>query len=347
MNIFKYLWQKIVNFIYYLGFLILVVILYPILHCKVKGKKNIKKTDEARIFISNHLEIYGPTLIYLRLPVRKKRYWIIDKIMDKETVERQMRWGIDNENNYKWAPKWLKNIAVKVLKNFVVYVLKVRVKGISVSRDNEREIIKTFKTSVDALNKKQNLCIFPEVSYQEKGIGDVFPTFAVFAKYFYKKTGKKISYYPVYIDKANKQMNIGNKITYDPDNENSVDEIVNYVCKTINDFAESAPLSKRELKNLAKSEKNDTKTTSSDAENAENSMPSENLNAVANSNNLENSQSVNNVNNSQDIENSQNINNSQSENSQDDVQNVENSQNVDNSQNFANQENNEDTNQVA
>ena len=34
--------------------------------CKVKGKENISKTDEAQIFISNHYELFGPIAMFLR-----------------------------------------------------------------------------------------------------------------------------------------------------------------------------------------------------------------------------------------------------------------------------------------
>lgn len=266
MNIFKKIGQAIMKCLYFILFELIVIFAYPFMHIKRKGKDNIKKDDEARVFISNHLEIYGPSVIYLHLPVRKKSYWVIDRMLDKEQVSAQMHAGIDKEENYKWAPKWLKNFAVKVLKNFLVYVLKSRVRGISVSRDNQRQLIKTFQASVSVLEKKRNLCIFPEVSYQEKGIGEIFTSFAVFGRYYYKKTGKKISYYPVYLDKANKVMNIAPPIVYDPQDDESIDKIVEYVRSSINDFSESAPLSKKELKQAKKKQKNEGKIKENEIE---------------------------------------------------------------------------------
>lgn len=237
MNIFKYLWTKIKNFLYFLLYLFVVIFGAPFLRCKSKGKKNIKKDDEARVFVANHLEVYGPTVMHLHLPIKKKRFWIIDRMLNKESIEEQMRPGIMNENHFTWAPKWLKKCALKLMKGFVYYVLNYRVKNISVSRDESREIMKTFQQSVLALEKKENLVIFPEINYQDKGISEVYESFAILGKYYYKKTGKCLSYYPVYIDKDKKVMFIGNAMKYDPNDENSVKNIVNYTYKTINDFA--------------------------------------------------------------------------------------------------------------
>lgn len=232
----KGLWRGIKFYCYDIFYHILKLCVRPFLRIKVKGKNNIRKTDEARIFIANHLEVYGPVLCYLHLPVRKKRFWIIDKMLDPNFAEQQMSYAVQDPNNFRWAPKWLRNMVVKSLRGIVSYVLTNKAKGISVSRDDSRKMMQTFKETMTAVQKKYNIVIFPEIKYQERGFSDMYEGFITFGKYLYKKTGKICSFYPVYIDKFSKVMNIGKPIDFTPQQADEIKTISTYITKTINGF---------------------------------------------------------------------------------------------------------------
>lgn len=243
MNIFKLIGRAFSHIFHFIAYLILYVILFFAMPIKVKGKKNIRKKDgKIKVYISNHLQLYGPLVMHLHFPVKKKCFWVHENMMDKEKVAEQMGYTVLDKKRFKWAPMWLRRLAIKVLKNLAVYILKYRAKGIAISRENTRELMKTFAISLKRANKRYSLVIFPEMDPIDVGVGELFSGFTSFAKYAYKKTGKIVSFYPVYIDQANKKLNICEPIDYDPQNSNYSDEIVDYITSSINSFVESTQI---------------------------------------------------------------------------------------------------------
>ena len=77
---------------------VVLIVIQPFIWCFTKGKKNVNKNDEARVFVSNHYEIYGPVVVFLRFPF-KFRPWVIDKMCNPETIEQQASIGF--YNNYR------------------------------------------------------------------------------------------------------------------------------------------------------------------------------------------------------------------------------------------------------
>ena len=134
-----------------LVFGIVFLLVQPFVWCFTKGKKNLRKDDEARVFVANHYEIYGPLVVFLRFPY-SIRPWVIDKMCDAKSIEAQMSIGF--YNNYKWLPKWFKVCLVKIAKRLILFAIKFT-RPIPVSRDNPRANLKTMKESVDALNKNK------------------------------------------------------------------------------------------------------------------------------------------------------------------------------------------------
>lgn len=207
---------KCVEFIVF-GTLLLVVfvLVQPFVWSFTRGKKNLQKNDEARVFVMNHYEIYGPIVAFLRFPYRF-RPWVIDKMCDGKTIEQQMSIGL--YNNYKFVPKFIKVIFVKIAKRFVLFIIKFA-NPIPVSRDNPRANIRTMRESLEVLNKKTSIAIFPEINSVKEGVGEFMEGFEFLGKYYYQKTGKKISFYPVFISRKRKAMYIKKPIVYNPDNE--------------------------------------------------------------------------------------------------------------------------------
>ena len=189
--------------------------LWPFFYCKVQGKENIQDDDEARVFLANHYEIFGPVAMYVSFPL-KFRPWIIDKMMDEACVEQQMSLMI--MNNYKHIPVWLKKVVIRSLKSLMVFVMKVA-RGISVSRENPRSAVKTFSVSTETLEKNESVVIFPELLYVKESIGEFQTGFEHFAKYYHKKTGKHVTIYPVFISQELRTMYIGEPIKYSPESE--------------------------------------------------------------------------------------------------------------------------------
>lgn len=213
---FKTIGKGIKNFFMFLTFCIAYIFVKPFIRCKIIGKKNVSKDDEARVFIANHYEIYGPLIIFLRFPYRF-RPWVIDKMTSPESVEEQMGLGVYSK--FPKYPMWMKKIAVKTLKNFMVFTMNNLAKAIPVSRENPRANIKTMQESVKTFEKGKNIVIWPELSYVEEGVGEFQTGFEHLAKYYHQKTGKKVSFYPIFISQVDKRMYIEKPITFNPEND--------------------------------------------------------------------------------------------------------------------------------
>lgn len=244
---FKVIGTGIKNFFMFITFGFAYIFARPFIRCKVIGKKNVQKDDEARVFVTNHYEIYGPIAIFLRFPY-KFRPWIIDKMMSPESVEEQMGLGIYSK--FPKYPMWMKKIAVKTLKNIMVYTMTKRAKGIPVYRDNPRANIKTMQESTETLEKGKNLVIFPEETYVESGVGEFMTGFEHIAKYYYQKTGKRITFYPIFISQINKKMYIEKPITFDPNNDPNDEKlkITTYLRNTMLDSYKINELENQKLK---------------------------------------------------------------------------------------------------
>lgn len=214
---------------------ILYLIVRPFFKSKKIGKKNIKKDDEARVFVANHYEFYGPVIMYFRFN-KKKRIWIIHNLLEKDKIVEYMMPAVNDI--LKKTPNFIKKILVKITKNLLYYIMNRRAKGIPVYQEGDRRIIETMNESVDALNEKYSIVLFGEKEFQTGNkVGNLRTGFASLGKYYFKKTGKKISFYPVFISKTNKTMRIGKSIKYNPEDENIKENIVTYLHDVMEGYA--------------------------------------------------------------------------------------------------------------
>jgi len=233
MKFFRFIGRKIANAFHFMAYCLLYFICKVFMPNKVYGKENIKENDEARVFLSNHLELYGPIVMHVHFPIKKKAIWIHEYMLNKDKIEEQMAYGFV-ELHFKWIPKFIKRAIVKIFKHFLLYVLKNKVNGISVSRENSRDLVATMKNTYQKIEEGNSIIIFPEKLYQNEGVGELLAGFTTIAKYVYKKSGKKVSFYPVYIDKKHGKTHIGNPIKYDPTDEYYSDNITEYIYTAIN-----------------------------------------------------------------------------------------------------------------
>lgn len=248
IRFFKMILTGIKNFFFFIIFGLAYICVKPFFRCKVKGKEKIKK-EGGKIFIANHYEIYGPLSMFLKFPY-KFRPWVIDKMLDPTAIKHQMGLGI--YSHYKKVPMWMKHIVVNLAGGLMIFVLK-RAKAISVSRENARANIKTMSESVATLEKNKNIAIFPEYRYVEKGVGTFQTGFEHLGKYYYQKTKKSVDFYPIFISMTNKEMYVGDPITYNPSNDANAEKerIVTYLHSTMVQLYEE-----HEIKNPPKKRKN-------------------------------------------------------------------------------------------
>ena len=206
---------------------ILSIITFPFVKSKVVGKENVNKDDKARVFLANHYELFGPATCFLSLPY-KNRVWVLDKMMDPKQMEDQM--GLMIYRDFKRVPKFIKKIAIKVVKNLLITAIKLS-GGIPVSRGYSTKNFATMKESISTFEQGKSILIFPEKDYVKQGIGEMMDGFVYLGSYCYSKTGKKVSFYPMFISQKKRRICISKPIEYDPENSSleEKERIVSYV----------------------------------------------------------------------------------------------------------------------
>ena len=197
---------------------LLILILRPWFAVKTVGKEYLNASDEGRVFVSNHLELYGPIVMKLRFPYRT-RPWVIDKLMNEETVEAQVRPGIDK--NFRFLPRFIREGIVNIAKFMMTYTMK-KMQGIPVHLHDVRRVMETIEVSVNMLDRGDNILIFPEEyssdgGYLLKGVSEFRTGFATLGRSYYLATGKRLAFYPVYVSKSNRRIYILPPTYYEPD----------------------------------------------------------------------------------------------------------------------------------
>ena len=199
----------------------IMAVLRPCFRHKLQGVERIVQDENNPIvFLCNHGEIYGPVaaMLYIPVPVRP---WVISNMTanPKEVAEYLYK--------YTFGPMtWLGPLRMKVsrlLGRLSVWAMR-QLEAIPVYRHKPRELMTTFRRSVEAMEAGDNLLIFPEnpdateiPGYQHGGMGDMFRGFPMLAQVYYNRTGKRCRFLPMYAHKGLRTLSFGEFILYDPD----------------------------------------------------------------------------------------------------------------------------------
>lgn len=99
--------------------------------------------------------------------------------------------------------------------SFFIPKLLISGRGIPVYRGT-REILQTFRTSVEVLENGNSIAIFPDVDYSDTSstVNELYDGFLYLEKYYYKKTGKHICFIPAYVSKNLKTIVAEQKIYF-------------------------------------------------------------------------------------------------------------------------------------
>jgi len=168
--------------------------------------------DEPVIFVANHCQMHGPIISELYTPGVHET-WCAGEMMALREVP-----GYAFEDFWSRKPKWTHPF-YKLL-SYSIAPLSVCIFNnahtIGVYRDTR--ILSTFKTTVKRLCEGANVMIFPEHDMPYNHIlCDFQNRFIDVAKLYYKKTGKALSFVPVYIAPALKKMYLGKPVRFSPD----------------------------------------------------------------------------------------------------------------------------------
>ena len=208
------------------GIKLIMFILRPFYYHRLIGRENVPAGEDGRlIFICNHGELYGPVVTNLYVPF-SFRPWTISEMMDsrENVAEYCYKYTFKRQ---KWLPERLKMPFSRWMAPLSIWAMR-SIESIPVYRNKPRELMTTFRLSVEAMQAEDNLLIFPEnpdassldkPGYLRRGIGDFFTGFAMLAPLYYNKTGKRAVFVPVYASREKRTISFGKGITYDPDNQ--------------------------------------------------------------------------------------------------------------------------------
>ena len=184
---------------------------------KVSGKENID-ASRASVFVCNHGRASGPITAVLYLPVRF-RPWINGCMLDRDEATDVMM-GTFRDKFTFLGPK-AKRRVLHGVSRIVCHVLN-SFDPVPVYKGDPRKSVGTIIRSVEALERGENLLIFPEKPadrYDEESYKEFHTGFAALGRAYHKHTGRDLRFYPVFSDSKTRRLIIGKPVVFDPSEE--------------------------------------------------------------------------------------------------------------------------------
>ena len=206
---------------------------------KLIGVENIPK--EEALIIGNHAQIHGPITTQIFYP-GYKYIWCIGQMMHIKEVP-------DYAYQDFWSQKpkyirWFFRLFSYAIAPLSAYIF-TRADAIAVYKD--ARLISTFRETVKKLQDGAQVIIFPEQATAYNEIVNEFQDkFVDVARLYYKKTGKALSFVPMYNAPKLKTVVFGKPIVFDPelDMETQREKICTYLKTEITALAKSLPAHK-------------------------------------------------------------------------------------------------------
>lgn len=166
---------------------------------------------EPSVFVCNHSALRGPVMMTLDFD-RPHKNWVIFCAMDRRSVKSYAFHDVFFGNSRRCKGFW------RLLTNVVAWALPPILENAdAIPVYHDRRMIETFRASIDALEHGEDIVIFGESPKRfSEYVNELQPGFTELGRYYFKKTGKRLNFYPVYIEKANLLISVGAPIAYDP-----------------------------------------------------------------------------------------------------------------------------------
>lgn len=194
--------------LYYKGMRAFARALFP----KSEMRFETEPPDEPIVLIGNHSSVRGPIMLTLDDP-RPHRTWAIHSASDRAQAASYAYHDIFFGNSRR--VKWFWRIPAAIL-GVALPPLLIQSGTIPVYHDSR--ILSTLRESIRAMQEGSDIVIFAEspVRYSEY-VNELQPGFTDLARLWYKKTGKRLAFYPFYAEKKNRVIAVGKPIVFDPD----------------------------------------------------------------------------------------------------------------------------------
>ncbi len=205
------------------GIRIVMFVIRPFYRHRVIGRENVSMDGDAScVFVCNHGEIYGPvvTNLYVPFPFRP---WVTSEMCDSQVIADYIYRNTFSKQ--KWIPKGLRRPFCTRLAGPVLAWIMRSVDSIPVYHGNPRQLMNTFRSTVDAMEAGDNILVFPENGgassdgrYVREGVGEFFTGFATIGQLYYRRTGKSCRFIPIYANRRARVIQFGKEIRYNGEN---------------------------------------------------------------------------------------------------------------------------------
>ncbi len=212
----------------------LVKVFYP--HIEPVGTENLP--EGASIIVGNHCQMNGPIACELYTP-GKHYIWCAGEMMRLKDVP-----AYAYKDFWSRKPKYIRWF-YKLL-SYLIAPLSVCIfnSAGTIGVYHDTRVLSTFKTTVSKLLEGARVVIFPEYDCPGNHILCQFQDkFIDIAKLYYKRTGKDLSFVPLYIAPNLKKMYYGKPITFRVSNpmETERRRICDYLMEGITQVAVNLP----------------------------------------------------------------------------------------------------------
>ncbi len=195
-------------------------------------------SNEPMVIVGNHTQMHGPIACELYFPDNSYT-WCAGQMMHLKEVP---AYAFRDFWSYKpKAVRWFYKLLSYIIAPISVLIFN-NARTIPVYHD--ARIVSTIRESMKKLDGGNHVIIFPEHDVEYNNIiYDFQDRFIDLARFYYKKTGKELSFAPLYIAPSLKKMYLGQPIKFDFSNNIDAerDRIKNYLMKEITDIATALP----------------------------------------------------------------------------------------------------------
>jgi len=168
--------------------------------------------DESCVIVGNHAQMYGPLAAEFYMP-RPHATWCIGEMMDRKQVPAyafQDFWSMKPERTH-----WFYRLLSRLIAPIAEYLF-THAHTIPVYRD--ARVVTTFRKSIDDLQAGTDVVILPESAAPFNGILWQFQEhFVELAKLYYRRTGRILSFVPMYVTPRLKIISFGAPVRYNPE----------------------------------------------------------------------------------------------------------------------------------
>ena len=189
---------------------------------KILEKENVPNDDDvAMVFVCNHGEIYGPVVSNLYVPF-SFRPWSIGNMMDKDLFVQSTVQGTFSD--IRWLSEKNRRRLAEFCAPLMLWVMR-SIDAIPVYYNSPRQLMNSFKESIKAMEAGDNILLFPENSAfsptkryeRDGGVSEFFTGFVMLGQLYYKQTGKRAYFVPIYANRLEHTVTFGVHTRYNPE----------------------------------------------------------------------------------------------------------------------------------